>query len=206
MSLFPMATATVTWKRATAFVLDPVALSSPLSSDRAPVRRSPIQVRVTGSPTGTVTVSGNVDGSPDSEVLTWSGSAGYRATTKQFDAGTLTFTSSISGGSLVSAKAVGAGGDPQLTLYTVKGPGHPVSIEEVTEGTSPIRRQGGQEEGTHRLLVPYEDVWTPRRGDRVVNDRTGEVYDVVKVREAAGGLYVSHWVAKAMRLDDKGNV
>lgn len=204
MSLFPMATALVTWKRATAFVLDEVALSSPLSSDRDPVRQCPIQVRVKGSPTGTVTVSGDVDGSPDSEVLTWTGSAGFRTTTKQFDAGSLTFTSSISGGTLISAKVVGAGGDPQLSLYAVKGPGHPISIEEVSEGMSPVRRQGGQEEGTHRLLVPYEDVWTPRRGDRVVNDRTGEVYVILKTEEKAGGLYVSHWACKARRLDDKG--
>lgn len=203
MSLFPASTALVTWKRATALVLDRVAVAATLSGSRVPVRESCIQVQVTGSPSGTVTVSGTVNGSAGSEVLTWVGDSGYRVTKKQFT-GALSFATSLAGAVEIEALAVGPGGDPQVGLVVVRGPGHPVSIEDVTEGTSPTRREGGQEEGSHRLLAQYEEVWVPRRGDRVVNDYDGEVYEVMKVETKAGGLFVSHWACLARRLDGKG--
>lgn len=205
MSLFPFATGLVTWRRTTAFVLDSVAVAASHTGDRLPARESVIQVRLTGTPTGTVTVGGTVDGSPGTEILTWAGTAGFRLTRKQFT-GALTFTLSQSGAVLISSKAMGAGGDPQLNLYIVKGPGHPVSIEEPSEGNATIRRQGDQEASTHRFLVQYEDVWTPRRGDRVTDDRSGDVYEVMRVETKSGGLYVSHWACKAKRFDGKGTV
>lgn len=203
MSIFFFANATVVWKRATPLVLDSVAVAASHAGDRTPARESVIQVRLQGTPTGTVTVAGLVSGGADTEVLTWAGAAGYRTTRKRFT-GSLTFTLSQAGGTTIEAKALGAGGDAQVSLYVVKGPGHPVTIEETTEGGSPIRKQGAQEEATHRFLVQYEDVWTPRLGDRVVNDRSGDVYEILKVEEKAGGLYVSHWACKAKRIDSKG--
>lgn len=204
MSLFHFSNTLVTWKRVTPYVLNPVTVGGSHAGDRSPARESVIQVRIQGTPAGTVTVGGMVNGAPGTEVLTWAGEGGYRATKKQFT-GALTFTVSQSGGTVIEAKALGAGGDAQVALYVVRGPGHPVTIEDITEGGSPIRREGAQEEGTHRILVQYEDVWTPRIGDRVVSDRGGEVYEVHKVEEKAGPLYVSHWACKAVRLDAKGS-
>ena len=203
MSLFPAATQLVTWKRATAIVLEQVAVSVNLNGDRPPARASAIQVQVTGAPTGTVTVSGNVDGSPDTEQLSWSGSPGYRVTTKEFE-GSLTFTTSLTGATNIDASAVGQGGEPTLSLFVVKGPGHPVSIEDLSESRGKIERHGEQEVSTHRLLVPYEEVWTPRLGDRVVMDRSGAVYEVLGVEEKVGGLWPTHWACRARRLDARG--
>lgn len=206
MTLFHFAGDLVTWKRTSAYVLDSVVAWASVPGDRQPVRASLIQVHLGGTPSGTVTISGLVDGAPDTEVLTWTGSAGFRVSKKRFT-GSLTFAVSAGAqGGLVEAKAVGAGGEPQMALEVVKGPGHPVTIEDVTEGDSPVRRQGSQAEGTHRLLVQYEDVWEPRRGDRVVNDTTGDVYEVRRVERKGNGLWTTHWACKARREDSKGTV
>lgn len=203
MSLFPISSDLVTWKRTTAFVLDSVTVGASHASDRNPVRSAHLQVRLNGSPTGTVTVGGTVDGSPETEVLTWAGSSGFRMTRKQFS-GAITFTLSQSGATTIECKAVGAGGDVQVSLYIVRGPGHPVSFEVINDGGSPARRQGSQEEGRDRILVQFEEVWTPRKGDRVVEERTGDVWEVMKVEERMGALYPEYWACRAKRLDGKG--
>jgi hypothetical protein len=187
MTLFSTATDLVTWRRTTGFVLEPVAVSASLSSDRAPAGEACIQVRLQGNPSGGVVVSGTVDGSPDSETLTWDGSGGYRVTRKRFT-GSVSFSVAATGGTTISAKAVSPGGEPVLSLYTVRGPGHPVSRETVTMGRSPVRRPGDQEEGSFRFMVQYEDVWKPRKGDRVTDDRTGHVYEILRVEQRSGGL------------------
>ena len=205
MSLFANANSLVTWKRSTAFILDSVNAAASHTGDRLPARESTVQVRLQGTPTGTVTVSGTVDGTPaQTEVLTWAGATGYRITRKRFT-GAITFTLSQSGATTIEAKAMGTGGDPQTVLYTVKGPGHPVTVEEVNEGLAPVRREGSQEGGTHRILVQYEDVWKPRHLDRVVDDNNGDVYEIMKVqRKPEGGLYTTHWACKCKRFDAKG--
>jgi len=201
--MYPISSDLVTWKRATAFVLDSVAVGASHSSDRNPVRAAHLQVRLNGSPTGTVTVGGTVDGSPGTEVLTWAGDSGFRMTRKQFS-GAITFTVSQSGGTTIECKAVGAGGDVLISLFIVKGPGHPVSFEVINDGGSPARSQGSQEEGTDRILVSFEEVWKPRKEDRVVEDRTGDVWVILKVEERMGALYPEYWACRAKRLDGKG--
>lgn len=202
MSIFPHATSLVTWKRSTAFVLDSTALAGSHAVDRQPAQECVVVVRVTGSPTGTVTVAGTVGGSPDTEVLTWTGSAGYRQTKKRFTALT-TLTPSIAGGTNIEAKAAGADGNPVLALYNIK-TGFPVTIMDIREGRAENRREGDGEEGDRRILVQYEDVWRPRRNDRVIDDRTGEVYVIGKVSPRAGTLYQSEWACTAVIQNDEG--
>ena len=65
--------------------------------------------------------------------------------------------------------------------------------------------QGDQEEQTVRLLVDYEEVWTPRKNDRVTDDLSGHVYEVMRVTRKQGSLWTVHWACKARRLDAKGS-
>lgn len=200
--LFPMATNLVTWQRSTAFLLELTTPGATHSPALQIVGEACVQVQLTGTPTGTVTVSGTSNGSTASEVLTWDGSPGYRVTTRKFT-GAVELVVNQSGGSQIAAKVIGHGGDPARMVSIVRGPQHPVSVEDVTESRGRIHGQGDQAEGTHRILVPYEDAWAPRRGDLVTDDMSGEVYEVIAVGKPPGELHPSHWSCRAKVVTGK---
>lgn len=190
MSVFSMATTVVTWKRSTAYVLDSVAVAASHTPDRQPTRASCVQVKLTGSPTGTVTITGTVEGVSDSEALTWTGSAGARVTMKQFTAIT-TITTSLSGGTLIDAQAVGTSGQPQASTYTLKA-GHPVQLSEDHSPRWPGAMPGHERTNTSTCRVQYEETWAPRQGDVVVAG-TGETWHVVGNPRVGGELGPDHW-------------
>lgn len=197
--LYGLTNALVTWTRATAYLLDPRPIAALIACDRVPALASCVQVRVTGTPVGTVTVRGMVDGEPGEETLSWAGSAGFRMTAKRF-AGPIELACDVADGLQIEAKALGHGGDPHLVMEIVRGPGHPVTITSaLSRGETPS--QGSQDERTHRIQVPYEDAWTPQRGDRVSNDRTGEVLEVISVDSGGSAMTGTPWNCSARRLE-----
>lgn len=190
-SIFGMATNTCTWKRATAYVLDAVAVAASHSPTRQPVRASCVQVRLQGSaPAGTVTVAGTVAGVADTEVLTWTGTAGYRATVKQFTALT-PFTPSLTGATTIDAQAVGLDGQPQAATYAIA-TGLPVHVRH-DSGRWPLEPPGGERKARATARVQYEDTWAPRQGD-IVDLDTGETWEVIAAPRKGGGLRPDHWV------------
>lgn len=199
---YGIATDVVTWYRATAVLLESSAPAASMAPTRQPVRETPVQVHVTGSPVGTVTVRGTVSGVTGSEVLTWTGAPGYRFTRKRFTALTNAVTS-LTGATAVEMTAVGPDGSPQLALSAIR-TGLPVVIDERSTGSAPARVQGDQEERDILIQVDFEETWTPRRGDRVTTT-TGQTYEVQRVQNASGGgLSSPGWSCAAKRLDAKG--
>lgn len=181
--MYGLINALVTWRRATSYILAPTWLADDHACEHDPPVESCVQVRVSGSPSGTVTVYGTVNGEPDEEVLEWTGKPGFRVTSKRFS-DSIGMSTDMQGATTIEAKALGPGGEPHPALYVVRGPGHPVAmISTLSQGRVAV--QGVQDGATHRIIVPFEESWRPQQGDRVVNDHTGEVLHVLSVRDSA---------------------
>jgi hypothetical protein len=189
----------VTWKRATAVIVTEATVASTMTLARQPGRGSRVRVRLTGSPTGTVTVSGTSGGGVATEVLTWTGTAGFRETLREFTAIT-SITTSLSGGTKLEATAVGTDGSPQITSYTIK-TGHPIAVHPNGDPRWRGRTQGAEEAGIDTILVWFEEVWTPRVGDRVIG--TGlDAWEILSVSGPLGGLRQTHYECVGVKLPD----
>lgn len=206
MSITAMAGRTITVYRRTAFIIDSEALSgvpASLAVDRQPAHDSIIQVRLTGAGAGTITVNGDVDGVPDTEVLAFSGS-GIRATVKTFDAGSITgldYSAGFSGADAVQAKSLGANGHPHhnpTTLVT----GWPARFDRA-RSRYPVPASGAIEVEKTRVYLDYTTVWTPREGDVFVDERTSEEFFVIGHPELHGGgqAIPHHWEFEVERRE-----
>ena len=195
--MFALTNVLVDWRRSTALVLNSRTPAGTMAASRAPVRSSCIQVQLTGTPTGTVTVAGLVGGVADSEVLTWAGVAGARVTVKEFT--TVAFTSSLTGAVKVEASAVGMDGTPQAGTYAIKS-SWPVQLGAAGSGQRWPGQVPGHEPTSDRVCrVPYEETWAPREGDvvDVVQPATGEVFQVFgRPTVQVVGMAQDHWQVK----------
>lgn len=198
-TVMSLANVLVNWKRSTALVLDSRAPAGTMAASRNPVRASCVQVAITGTPVGTVTVAGLVAGVADTEVLTWTGTPGAKATVKQFT--TAAFTSSLTGAVKIEATAVGMDGTSQAGTYTLKA-GHPVQLSAPASNKWPGMVPGHERTSERVIRVAYEETWTPREGDivDVVTPATGETWQVVGVPTVQGaGMALDHWQCKVVQ-------
>jgi len=191
---------TVTVTRSTAYVVDSRATAASITPDRQPTRKACMQVALAGSVSGTVTISGTVEGVSDTETLTFS-AAGTKVTVKQFSA-VSGVTASLTGSGTISVMAVGPGGQPQAGGYTIRA-GLPASrnLRGFPRWPTPIPGSKRKEEATIRLQ--YEDTWEPRQGDLVVVDGTTEVYEVQGRPRSAGNFIPDHWVLNCEMRQDR---
>lgn len=186
---------TVTIKRLTAMLLEAIAVAASHTMTRQPLHAGPVQVEVTGTPTGTVTVAGTVNGLADTEVLTWAGTAGVREVVKPFSA-ISGLTTSLTGGTLISVKSVGPGGAPQNVLRTVVS-GMPANRQiRGSQGYTMLIPGMERKEGA-KFLIQYEETWRPRAGDLVIVDGLGDEYEAVGAPRAVGDFTPDHWVVQA---------
>lgn len=197
-TIFSMATNLSTWYRVTALILDSATPAGSHTASRQPIRASCMQVQLSGSPTGTVTISGTVDGVADTEVLTWTGTAANRATWKAFTA-VSGISTSLSGATAIEITAVGSDGSPQVDTVALK-EGWPISYRDY--GIQSYRQEspGNEKKASGVMLVAYDETWKPREGDVVTLD-TGETYDVAGVPTTGGGLQPDHWKVRVNRRE-----
>lgn len=208
MSLWTIGNRTVTIKRQTAFVLDAATVVATASADRQPVQASCIQVVVSGGTTGsgTVTIAGTVGGSSDSEVLTFTEN-GVKCTVKQFtaiDASGIT-TSGLADEATpptISVQAVGVDGSPQNTSYNVV-TGRSAQFD-YGGGTQShgweARNPGTNVTGGASVLMPIEDIWSPRVGDLITDD-VSETWLVQGVEKKQDRFVPTHWEMIVSRYD-----
>src|SRR3990167_1555368 len=110
----------VTIRRSTAYVLDAIAAAASLTLSRQPVRAAVLRVEVAGGTTGsgTVTITGTVEGvAGTAEILTFTAN-GVKSTVKRFTAISAIATSGLADEAAVptvSIMAVGPDGSPQPT-------------------------------------------------------------------------------------------
>lgn len=192
MNPFALATTLITLRRATSYVLDSVTISASLSPSRQPSSASRLLVHASGSPTGNVTVTGTVSGVTDTEVLSWSGTAGGRVTVKTFSAVT-SFTSSLTGGTSIYAQAVGAGGQPEANKLTDILAGFPASLIQKNQPGWKGLAAGHEETADAVAKLAYLDIYTPAEGDLFTTD-TSETYEVKSVHLRGGALRPGEWI------------
>lgn len=201
MNLFALANTLITLRRATSYILDSVTPAATLTPDRQPSAASRILVHVTGSPSGNVTITGTVSGVTDTEVLSWSGSAGVRVSIKTFSAVT-GFTSTLTGGTAIYAQAVGAGGQPEANKLTDLATGQPVSLVQKNQPGWKGLAAGHETTADAVCKVPYTDLYTPKVGDLITTD-TSETYEVIAVHLRGGGLRPGTWIVVLQRREGR---
>ena len=192
MTPFALATTLITIRRATSYVLDSVAVASSLTPNRQPSSASRILVYASGSPTGTVTLTGTVGGVTDTEVLTWTGAAGARVTVKTFSA-VSGLTSTLTGGSTIYGQAVGAGGQPEANKLVDVLSGYPASLIQKNQPGWKGLAAGHEETADAVAKLAYLDVYTPVEGDLLTTD-TGDTYEVKSAHLRGGALRPSEWI------------
>lgn len=192
MTSFALAATLITIRRATSYVLDSVAIAASLTPNRQPSSASRILVYASGSPTGTVTLTGTVGGVTDTEALTWTGAAGARVTVKTFSAVT-SFTSTLTGGSTIYAQAVGAGGQPEANKLVDVLTGFPASLIQKNQPGWKGLAAGHEETADAVAKLTYLDVYTPAEGDLLTAD-TGDTYEVKSAHLRGGALRPGEWI------------
>lgn len=195
----------VTVYRRTAKLLDGRVIADSLSLARQPVRASILEVRVFHvdglDPTsGTVTVNGTVNGSPDSETLALDIDQ-TKDTTKLFEAvSSLTLTGfDVSPKPHIEVRGLGRGGEVQPAIEDVVS-GWPAQIDRThpfwtggVDGLDPRSKP--------TVLIDYAETWTPRIGDVVV-DNDGIELIVRGVVLQRSGYAPRHW---ALSVDRRGD-
>lgn len=193
MSIYSMADRRLSIYRKTAYVLDPVAASASFPLDRQPSVETYLQVKVSGGTdnTGTVTISGNVDGSPDSEALVFSAS-GIKETEKRFESVSGVVTSGLDDEATIPTieiKSIGADGSPQNGLALLKSGVPGVVHYSGTEDHAWRATVGGSGQfGDGSLLLPYLSDVDLRDGDLVEDESTGEQWLITGKPVLGGGL------------------
>ena len=190
MSLYRAANRLMTFKRQTAYVVDSVAASDTVSIDRQPVSDSLIEVNISGGTdnTGTVVIAGIVNGSSDSQTLTFTG-AKIKNTSKQFSSLTSITTTGLSDEASVpniSVRAVGIDGSPNLMNYTVAASRPVTAAYMQMRGAAnwDANTYGTQETDYLQVIVSYEEAWRPRVGDLIHDDQQpGDIWMVRAARE-----------------------
>ena len=181
MSVFSLCDRTFDIDRMTAFVVDSVAVpttETDINADRTPTQQYSVEVQIsgTGSSFGTVRVAGTVSGSPVTEDLSFS-RIGRKTTLRRFDASTaitLTVLSGWGSNLTVQARAVSPDGSPLPLLYSVATsfPGR------YDRGSSrwPGQLVGQVPDGRIVIIIPYQTTYTPRRGDRLTDTSSSEIW------------------------------
>lgn len=198
-----LADRTVTLYRRTAYVVDAATAAASMTVARQPVRGSVLRAEVSGGTTGsgTVTVTGTVEGvAGTTEVLTFTAN-GTRSGSKVFTAVSAVATSGLADEATkptVGVLAVDVGGAPQAqdTSLAANVP----AVVKRSSGRWPVRDAGSEAEQRTTFLVDRSDVWTPRKADALVDDGTSERWLVEDARGVGGAYYASHYELDCRRV------
>lgn len=199
MSIYALATELITLKRTTRNVLNAVAPASSLDPDYQPASTSIMEVTLAGltDPVGTVTINGTVNGGAESEVITTTTNRRY-TTVKRFSAldatGGVT-TSGLAGGTIT----VKAETEQTTDLHV----GYPAGRATSTRGNWQDRLSGTHVQDRVTWLIPYTDLFTPRVGDRIVQENSGDttddVWEIKSVSTMPDYTRRTHWECQCVR-------
>ena len=180
---------TVTLVRRTALVVETTAAIASHSPAIQPPRDSSMKVTLAGA--GTVTVIGTVNGSSDSEVITFTVPS-VKRTLREFDSITSVDTSGASGVD-ITVEAVDSGGNSQKTESTYQ-TGWPASNTfDTFGGAYPVNNQGTQADRTGKLALGYSLTFVPRAGDIVIDEQDTNRWLIIRVDTLPSVIRPSHW-------------
>lgn len=196
MSITAMADRLVTVLRRTSLVLDPAQAVASSPATRQPGAAASIRIRLTGgtSTTGTVTVTGTVDGVPGtSETLTFTG-PDVQGTVKRYTAISAITTTGLADEvtpPTLQADAVGRDGAPIVSEYTLVSAW--LMRKDAGAASWPAPVPGSTQSEETRFYLDYSSTWTPREGDVFIDDRTSEQWQVIgHPAQHGGGQTVPH--------------
>lgn len=204
MHIASLADRTISIFRRTAYLLEAVAAAASLTLDRQPPRASALRVVVSGGTTGsgTVTVTGTVEGvAGTTEVLTFTAN-GTKVGSKLFTAISAVATTGLADEATkptISIEAVDRQGAPQAQ-DVVRAASVPAQLKR-SSGRWPVPVPGSEVSQSITYIVDRSDLWTPRKGDRIIEDaNTAEESIVEEARTPGGSFYGSHLELKATRV------
>lgn len=190
MSITGLSASYYTLQRTTPYVLDSVtAASGGHSATRQPSVPSNIQVRAEAA--GSVVVAGTVNGSSDSETVTFT-AAGYKTTAKRFSALTTFTPSGALLGTAIHAQAKGADGGANPKLKSNVATGIPGAFSPGAPRWAG-NREARLEERQAMIAVDHREDITPKRGDYLVDEDTSERWFIEGVNLFRGGGVPRHW-------------
>ena len=203
MSITAMSDRLITIYRKTANVIDSISATSPIPITRQPTKDCLIEIEIggTGFAAGSVTVAGDVNGAPDSEVLSFTAAGTVKTTRKRFDAGTLlSFTSTLPGTVTVIARAVGGGGE-RLHVNTLIISDWPARFDR-GRARWPAPAQGSNQVEKTRFYIDWTDVFTVQEGDTIIDQGTSEQFFVIGAPTLHGArLTAHHWEIEVRRRE-----
>lgn len=196
----------ITVRRKTALLVGPSAATPSMSPLLQPVRDSVLEVGVQGgsSNTGEVSIQGLVSGVTTTETLIFSG-GGFKQTTRLFSSIVGLTTSGLANeGTIptVQVRALGRDGSAQEQDYALK-IGHPASIKSDSEAWRAHVGAGREIVGNGTILIPWDEVWEPRRGD-IIDDEMGQRWEIVGHPRRASGRHSEFWDCRAQRHESGG--
>lgn len=195
-----------TFRRQTANVVDPVEASASVAVDRQPQIASYLQVRVEGGTTGsgTVTITGETPSGSTTDSLVFTAN-GTRVSTFRWKSVASITTTGLDGEPTVATirvEAVSGDGVANLLQYVVAA-SRPVVFSASGASTYPSPVQGSHEQDGAKVLVDWEEAWTPRVDDLATDDQLGDTWRVQGVRPilAGFGYRPHHWEVRVSRYD-----
>lgn len=190
-------------QRQTSLLKDSSTVSSSITLDRDPIRKTCLSIEFSEKVSGSITVNGSLDGTAVIETLTVSNSS-FKNTVKLYDTITsVEFDSTIvSTSSTFTIKSVGRNGEEQSVLTTIVS-NYPVQFvrQRPSSTAYDVKISGSVERNMPYVIIPYTSSFTPRDTDIITNVTTSEVFFAVgdPLEEHYGSM--RHYMVKLQRKE-----
>jgi len=189
--------------RSTAYIVDPAAAATSMTVARQPAADAQVKVRVKSGTTGsgTVTVTGTLDGDAVAETLTFSAN-GTQLSEYVWDTVSTVATSGLADESTpptVSVEATDSSGAPIKQTASLA-TGRPIAFSFSGSGNAKLYNAGVQEEDITLMEMAYESAYAPLVGDYVSEDDTGDLWLIREVRTLPSRLRPRRWEMRCTRF------
>ena len=201
--MLSMCQSKINLQRQTSLLKDSTTVSSSITLDRTPVRKTCLLFNFGASVSGDITITGSLGGASITETLTVSSST-FKNSIKLYDTiTTVEFDASIvSSGTTVEIKSVGRNGIEQSVLTTIISNYPAQFVRQRPSSTAfDVKLSGSVERNMPYVVIPYTSSFTPRDTDIITNVTTGENFFAVgdPLEEHYGMM--KHYMVKLQRKE-----
>jgi|TARA_Y100000289_G_scaffold14595_1_gene13699 hypothetical protein len=170
-------------RRRTSLALEPQAPASSISMTSQPSTQCVVQINLSANTTGSITVTGSLGGSAQSETLNYASSR-FACTALQFDdISTISCDSNIvSSGSTIEIKYMGLAGGV-IEIFKTMVDDYPVNITRTGSQTIHAADQRVDVFGSYIkegpfVHIPYTEVFYPKVNDLMTEKLTNEIFSI----------------------------
>ena len=191
----------VNLQRQTSLLKDSATVTASFSLDRSPTRKTCLLFQFGAAVSGTITITGSLGGSSQSEVLTVS-SSDFKNSIKTYDTITSIALNAdiVSSGTTIVVKSIGRNGLEQAVLTTIIS-NWPAQFIRQKSVAFDVKKSGSVEKNMPNVIIPYTTSFTPEDTDIITNVGTGEVFFIVgNPYEEHYGM-MKHYICKLQRKE-----